>query len=277
MKLQYLGTAAAEAVPSPFCSCRVCENARRVMRKEVRTRSQAVIDDKLVMDYPPDVYDHMIRFGLDMRRVNHVFLTHSHQDHFYPEDIILRRPDVASPLTGKMYIHGNETCKNLYDRRVDMEHRPKESFTDYQDYRVVRPYQSVDAGEYRITPLKANHDKREECLIYHIVDSEGKSLLYGNDSGLFPEETWQYFKSAHFDIVSLDCTMQKLPGAFNHMNIEDNIEVKKRLLTMGAADEATKFVMTHFSHNGGYTHGEMEDIGKRQGFLIAWDGMTVEA
>lgn len=277
MKLQYLGTAAAEAVPSPFCSCRVCENARKVMGKEVRTRSQAVIDNKLVLDYPPDTYYHMIRFGLDMRKADHVFLTHSHQDHFYPEDIILRRPDVASPLAGKLYIHGNERCRELYDRRVTMEHRPEESFTNYQDYGTATPFQTIETGEYRVTPLKANHDKREECLIYHIEDSKGKSLLYGNDSGLFPEETWEYFQSAHFDLVSLDCTMQKLPGAFNHMSIADNAEVKQRLLAMGAADEKTKFVMTHFSHNGGCTHEEIEEIGKRLGFLIAWDGMTVEA
>ena len=35
----FLGTGAAEGIPTPFCRCRVCENARKKGGKEVRMRS----------------------------------------------------------------------------------------------------------------------------------------------------------------------------------------------------------------------------------------------
>ena len=36
--MQFLGTGAAEGIPSPFCRCRVCENARKVKGKEILLR-----------------------------------------------------------------------------------------------------------------------------------------------------------------------------------------------------------------------------------------------
>lgn len=56
MKLRYLGTAAAEGVPAVFCPCPACAHARKVGGKEVRTRSGAIVDDALKLDFPGDAY-----------------------------------------------------------------------------------------------------------------------------------------------------------------------------------------------------------------------------
>lgn len=275
MKIQYLGTAAAEALPAPFCNCRICENARRKKGKEIRTRSQAVIDDCLVVDYPCDTYDHIIRFGLDMRNVNHVLLTHSHSDHFYPEDIILKRPDVAWGIKDILHIYGNETNQKKYEDAIEKEHRPRESFSDYQRYHKIETFQTFPVGNYKVTALEANHDTRENCLLYLIEDGK-KTLFYGNDTGVFPESTWEYLKTCKLDIVSLDCTMLKLSHVFNHMNLEDVIWTRKKMLEEKIADEHTVFVLTHFSHNGDMTAEELEGFAKENGFLTAYDGFTVE-
>lgn len=274
MKIQYLGTAAAEALPAPFCKCSICENARKVKGKEIRTRSQAVIDDVLVMDYPCDTYDHMIRFGLNMCNVGNVLLTHSHSDHFCPEEIILRRPDVATGLEGKLHIHGNATNQGAYEMAIKNERRRYHSFKDYQEYHILQPFQSYHIGAYEVTPLKANHDIHEECLLYLISDGT-HTIFYANDSGMFPEETWKALEGRHVDAVGFDCTMLKLERVFNHMNLDDAEETRKRLYDMGCADENTKFVLTHFSHNGGMTHQELEEYGEAHNFLIAYDGFTL--
>ena len=54
MKIKYLGTAAAEAVPAPFCECEICERAREKGGRNIRTRSQAVIDDRILIDFCAD-------------------------------------------------------------------------------------------------------------------------------------------------------------------------------------------------------------------------------
>ena len=43
MKITYLGTAAAEAIPALYCQCAACESARKNLGKEYRCRSGCVI------------------------------------------------------------------------------------------------------------------------------------------------------------------------------------------------------------------------------------------
>ena len=54
MKLKYYGTGAAEGIPAMFCSCDICEKSRAAAGRNIRTRSQAMVDDRLLMDFGPD-------------------------------------------------------------------------------------------------------------------------------------------------------------------------------------------------------------------------------
>ena len=53
MKIRYLGTAAAEGWPALFCSCPICTKARAQGGKNLRTRTQAILDGELLLDFPP--------------------------------------------------------------------------------------------------------------------------------------------------------------------------------------------------------------------------------
>ena len=61
MKIKFLGTAAAEAMPAPFCVCENCKRAMKLGGRNIRTRSQALVDDALLIDFPCDTYFHMIK------------------------------------------------------------------------------------------------------------------------------------------------------------------------------------------------------------------------
>ena len=50
MKLQYLGTAAAECWPAIFCECPACLEAARRGGKNIRHRSGAIVDDRVLID-----------------------------------------------------------------------------------------------------------------------------------------------------------------------------------------------------------------------------------
>lgn len=60
------------------------------------------------------------------------------------------------------------------------------------------------------------------------------------------------------------------------MCLDDNKKVKKRMLEIGCADKNTRFIMTHFSHNGGLLHHELEERAEEMGFTVAYDGMILE-
>lgn len=88
MEIQYLGTAAAEGLPALFCGCEICNQARKAGGKEVRTRTQSLIDNKILIDFPPDTYTHAISYGLELGQIGHLLVTHSHMDHFFPVELI---------------------------------------------------------------------------------------------------------------------------------------------------------------------------------------------
>jgi len=51
--------------------------------------------------------------------------------------------------------------------------------------------------------------------------------------------------------------------------------VKERMLAEGMATPETRFIATHFSHNGGLLHAELEERLCPAGFQVAYDGMRV--
>ncbi|GHV13050.1 hypothetical protein FACS1894219_07190 [Clostridia bacterium] len=249
MKLTYYGTAAAEGWPAPFCSCDHCERARLAGGRNIRTRSQALIDDSLLIDFPADTYHHVLTYGLDLRRVRNIIFTHAHEDHLYPEDLWITTPpyayDTKHEVIPVIHAWGNE---RVYERR--------QTRSDRVIFHVINPFEALTLDQYTVTPLLADHAKNQTCLIY-LIESDGKSVLYANDTGYFPDATWDYLSNRasnglKLNFASLDTTCGTETGARrNHMGYACGIEVKERLINMGVADTNTGFCFHHFSHNGG--------------------------
>jgi phosphoribosyl 1,2-cyclic phosphate phosphodiesterase len=271
MKIKYLGTAAAEGWPGVFCNCVLCKKALESGGKNIRTRSQALIDDSILIDFPPDTYAHYIKYKFNLSDIKTLLVTHSHTDHFYVTDLTMRCKPLAHNLSCKMQIYGNSKVEKMFYDTMPSKYNVKDNY----DFIKVDPFVPLHIDKYTITPLLANHDKSEQCLLYLIEDTD-KCLLYGNDTGMFLEATWEYLKNKHIDLVSLDCTSQSIKDGKNHMGLADTIEVKERLEALGITDENTKYVLNHFSHNGGWLHQEMEKNASQYDFMVAYDGFEIE-
>lgn len=277
MKLHYLGTAAAEGWPALFCDCENCRRARKIKGKNYRSRPQVLIDGKLLMDFGPDTFYHMMKYDLDFCDIQQVLLTHSHTDHFYSTELILRAfPYAYSRHENKMTVYGNEKCHWMFLNTLAVED-DSSNMRQCVGFEQIQAFRTFEIPGYEITPLHAVHDPKEECMIYMIRDPEGKTLLYANDTGYFPEDTWKMLEGVRFDCISLDCTLGKDPTMeASHMGLRANREVVARMKKMGCIQENTVIVLTHFSHNGGLLHEELEKETKNDGFVIAYDGMLLE-
>ena len=108
MKIRYLGTAAAEGWPALFCSCPICTHAREQGGKNLRTRTQAILDGELLLDFPPDTYCHALQHGLELAKVRTLLVTHSHMDHWFPTDLIHRHEHFGHGYTGGLRQPGGE-------------------------------------------------------------------------------------------------------------------------------------------------------------------------
>ena len=270
MKLTYLGTAAAEGWPAAFCNCDGCRAARRLGGRNIRTRSQALVDDALLLDFPCDAWLHALRQGLDFSAVRWLLVTHSHTDHFYPAELVNR---------GGCYSHGmksptldifcNEAVRDYFYKAAGHELVP--DVEQRLRFHIVRPFECVSAGPYRVTPLPAKHMDTEQALFY-LIEREGRSLLYAHDTGRFYPEVYEFLagRAAPLSAVSLDSTSGR------HMGLPDAAAVRLRLLEAGAAGPNTRFIANHFSHNGGWLHDEFARNAAPYQIEPAYDGMTVE-
>lgn len=276
MKFTYLGTAAAEGWPSVFCNCDSCRAARELGGKNIRTRSQALVNKDLLLDFPCDTYLHVLRSGMDISAVRFLLVTHSHTDHFYPAELVNRGGEYAHDMTSAaLDIYCNEAVRDYFFRAAQHEMEPE--VLEGLRFHIVEPFQSFDAGSYHITPLPARHLPSEKALFY-LIESEGKSLLYAHDTGRFRPEVYDFLTQwgKVLDMVSLDSTSGKLENGerSGHMGVPDAAVVKQRLLEIGAADGGTRFILNHFSHNGGLLHHQLEARGAEVGMEPSYDGMT---
>ena len=122
MKIHYWGTAAAEGVPGIFCRCPRCVEAREKGGRYVRTRSQIMLDDALLVDFGPDTYMHSLKFGFDLSKLAHVFVTHSHSDHFYSTELIMRKGSYSKFTdVPTLVVHGSQDLCILPPQRHPLQ------------------------------------------------------------------------------------------------------------------------------------------------------------
>ena len=104
MKIKYLGTAACEGVPAAFCRCEVCEKSRKAGGRNIRTRSQALVDDTLLLDLNADTYVHSLFYGLDLPSIHTCLITHDHEDHLYQDELLNRQEGFALVSTESRFL-----------------------------------------------------------------------------------------------------------------------------------------------------------------------------
>ena len=267
MKLTFLGTAAAEGFPAIFCNCEYCNEAKRLGGKNIRTRSQSLLNEDLLIDFPADTYAHFLNNGICGDKVEYLIVTHAHSDHFYLNDLFMRSGAFAHNMSVPML---NIFCpKTVFQQFTNIP--------EGTNVTVLEPYRTYEIGAYKVTPLPAKHMFGSEAFIY-IIRSD-KTLLYAHDTGYFYEDVFDYIEKSQmvFDMISLDCTNVDLPisdeGA--HMGFQNIERVLNRLSAMGAIKTSTLKYVNHFSHNANPLHHILEQRAKQYGCLVSYDGCQV--
>ncbi len=276
MKLKYLGTAAAEGVPALFCECENCKKARKNGGKDIRTRSQAIVDDKILIDFPADTYCHTLQHGLDLARIKTCLITHSHSDHLYAPDIEMRKngfshiPD-AEPLT--FY-----SDKSGYDMlKANAEH-----YGVSEDKVIVKQlelYKPFEVEGYTVTAIRAAHGESSSPVVF-LIEKDGKVLFYSNDTSEYPDEAMEYLKNygKHIDVLSLDCTEANAKCTYvGHLTLSRCVGLVNKLKEFGVLDDTSRVILNHFSHNGvSVLYDDFLPLAKEHGFEVAYDGLEVE-
>ena len=267
MDVQLLGTSGAEGIPGLFCRCETCNEARRRGGKEIRTRSSALIDGVLKVDFPPDILHQVICNNLDLRQMRSLLFTHAHDDHFAWAEL---------QYLGKYFVTDTPKPLPIYGPRDVICHLDHHLCCDSVPVtlHLLELHKTAMVDDYLVTPLAANHDHSQECFNYIIEDAHGHRLLYATDTGWYEEATWEFLASERLDGVVVECGKGLHEGGYaGHLSISDVIRMRDKLIAFGTLEPTAPIVTTHFAHTGGLLHDSLEALMRPHGIEPGFDGM----
>ena len=275
MKYQFLGTAAAEGLPGIFCDCDICEQARKLGGKNIRTRSQSLVNDDLLIDLSADTYFHVIRNAVPIHKIFHCLITHKHSDHFYPQELYNRVEGFAHLKDNRPFnIYGPKSV--IADLKADARIMQIINMGD-MILHEIKHFENFEAAGYKITPLSADHPSTPDPVIY-FIERDGKTILHANDTGYFLPSVWEWLEKnvKHIDFAEFDCTFGLKECRENHMGFNTVLEVRNRLKDMGIVDDKSICVANHFSHNVGPLYEDMKAVSEKENMLTSYDGLVIE-
>jgi phosphoribosyl 1,2-cyclic phosphate phosphodiesterase len=285
--LVFYGTSAAEGIPSPFCSCSVCENARREKGKEIRRRSMFRINEEVCIDLGADALQQAIEFG-DFTGLQHVLVTHTHEDHFDYMMMNVRKMAIErtqEPLhyyfTDKGYDIVEFYRQNSVIIKGMISALEESGIVAFHRLEFGKP--SAIAG-MKVTPLRGNHfgSMGENSANYLVRLPDGRKLYYGLDTGWYLEETFEALKGVELDILISECTFGLTPGRGErpdgHLDAFSCMNLFHALAEQNTVGPDTNIYLTHINHYTS-THRDLEAYFAEQNFpspiTVAWDGLSI--
>lgn len=267
MKIRLLGTGAADGIPAFYSTSRVSEYARAHGGKDIRSRSSAIVDAAVKIDLPPDTLCQMNRDGLNAQDWSCLLFTHSDVDHFAIEELQYSfQPFNDMEFLGYT-IYGNAAvCRRIMERYPEWP----------MDLIQTRSFHAVEHGEYRFTPIRANH-KLEEDSQNFLITRRAKTVAYATDTGVWDEETWEFLQDCKIDALVIECTEGfNKTDFFGHLDVDGCVAVVDRLRAQGSLVEGARIVTTHHSHQGNATHAELDQALTPHGIIPGYDGLCIE-
>ncbi len=278
MKIKFLGTAAAEGIPALFCECEVCKKSRELGGKNIRSRSQALVDDKILIDFPADTFYHTIKYGVDLTKISTCLITHSHSDHLYPADFEMRRVDFCRLEESKdvlLTVYVGKSGADAVNQIVDTYNLSETNRVKVFEYKSFEPF---IAEGYKITPLPASHSPHTHPHMF-LIEKDGKAMMYAHDTSAFKQEVVDYLKNSgvKLDLISIDCTFATTDiRTPEHLCYDDMLMQIDRLSAVGAVTNDTIVVANHFAHNKTATYDDIISATSQDDVVISYDGLEIE-
>jgi phosphoribosyl 1,2-cyclic phosphate phosphodiesterase len=267
MIIQLLGTGAADGIPGFFEDNDVSRWAREHGGKDIRTRSAAIIDGNLKIDLPPDTFAQLNANRLSARDWSGLVFTHSHEDHLALSEIQYALFPFNEMEELGFTIYANETVSGLIQSKYPAWP---------MDVVTTHVHETFLHGPYRITPVRANHKNEEECHNL-IVQSNDRTILYGTDTGIWSDETFEFLKQFPLDVLVIEATDGFVPsGYYGHLSLDQLVEVVEQLRRQGTLHQNSRVVTTHHAHKGGARHCDLEAFLVPKGMEPGYDGMIIE-
>lgn len=298
MKLLFLGTSAGESYPALWCHCPNCDYARTHGGRNIRGNSCALVDDDLMLDMSHHAFDSALRFHTDISQIRYLFVTHDHQDHFYPQHLTWRglpfsqgKPQSIREPFDKAWavqqmgalqtpvehlsIYGHASIWDAMKRNErfwseNMEENYHMSFTELQ------PGEVTHCGQTSVTAVTSQHSKPGSVFNY-IIERNGKTLLYALDCGGYDADMIEIIKSKRYDCVVLEGTFGEMPVEWSmHQNLAKNLRMLEFFHNNNLWKNGPRMILSHLAPHWTPPYDLYVQTIAPYGLELAYDGLTVD-
>lgn len=289
-KMIFLGTGAAEAIPAHFCNCNYCTYARLNKGKDIRSRSSFRINNKVHIDFGPDIFYQCVNNSISLYDLENILVTHTHPDHFMLPEFVVRDYAINrlnKPLNIYVSRDSFQWINDTFDKYLTNDLKYEEFKYFKNEVIKIIPFsfkEELIVNTMKVIPLKGNHNGQgyfEYAANYLINLENNKKMYYAVDTGFFLEETIEYLKNMELDYLIMECTFggtslgDKPKGHLDFYSFNDMLNelFKNKTIT-----KETKIYATHINHKHNWTHNVFQhkfDEISDYDVLIAYDGLKI--
>ena len=286
--MQFLGTAAADAMPGPFCECWICQEARREPARN-RLRSLFLLDEENIIDCGPDLAAACMKWQVNLSSLKNIFLTHTHEDHLCVSNaglLIMSRTRAGVPVDLYLSHEAYETLSDSHERlgspyaHLDAVKSVDRAVVRFHPVTLFQPF-TVDGYQVFAVPTTHHVSERERAINYLFTLPDRRTLLYACDTGIYPSESVEALAGRAIDILIMEATF----GSRTDNDITSHLNATaflRQLDTFGARaiiTERTKVYATHINHKHEFNHEQYQAFFDERAPLpvvVACDGLMVD-
>ncbi|QQS05095.1 MAG: MBL fold metallo-hydrolase [Fibrobacterota bacterium] len=255
IQIRFLGTGGSFGIPIVGCDCVACQSSDPM---DNRLRSSVLLswgDRTVLVDAGPDLRAQALREGV--RRLDEVWLTHSHADHTNGiDDLRVFCHELGKPRA--LLIRGNRPTLADAIARFSYAFRSEVDPSGVSHPLLVPieidgPFQTLDR---QIVPIPVYHGKLP-CTGFRIGN-----LAYLTDVSTIPDSSYALLEGLDTLVLS---ALREEPHP-THLSFDESIAVARRI-------GARQTWFTHFAHR--ITHEQML-VRFPDGIRPAWDGLRLE-
>lgn len=283
----FLGTCAADGLPNPFCDCPLCEDARK-NPQHGRLRTSFLLDERNLIDCGPDLASACTQAGIDLTRLENVFVTHTHEDHFEPSNaglLSMSRSRKGKSVDIYLSQEAYDSLIAKFEVLTEAKLADSDACAEYRKGLVrLHPLTTgawYEVGGYQIMTIPTTHrSSYQEYAVNYVFAKDSRKLLYACDTGYYPESSLELLREANLDVLIMECTWGDLfdKDTSSHMNCQAFLVQLKNLEQYGAISKSTRIYATHINHKHNLTHPMLQawfDENSPYKVTVAHDGMRI--
>lgn len=238
-------------------------------RPLARERTMMFMPPNAVFDFASCAPRKLERWGCSAGQIEHVFISHSHADHFDAPAIAAFARRRQQEGLSKFTVHAGKAACGLLRK-----HLIETNATDLLIVDELSPGSETAAGELRVKAVRATHQADSSPLCY-IARWKGATVYYGTDTGYPCADTYAALASEKFDAFVHEITAASADDICPHTDLGDLQLLVGKLRAAGAIGTWTRVVSMHQSPEGPQILPDYGHFQQSIGFECGYDGMPI--